>query len=375
MADTISQAVLEREEVVRFLKGGHGEAPEAARARVQAYLAELQTTQRYPLYRALKHPVYPLLRKIVRHVEHVERAVEAARSCRVMYASNHKSHTDYLIEPIVIDDAGIRPPVIAAGINLFGGALGLLNRHITGAVPIRRGTKDPAYLITLKAYIAELLREHDLLFYPEGGRSYSGELKPPKTGLIHAAVQADIPNLVILPVAISYDLVLEDRILSRQGVKRRQQPFTAELAEMVRDAVGYRSRAFVTFGEPLPTKGLDPGSRRELLDFAHHVRDATGRLYKVLPTSLVAAAMRPSIPREELEARVDELLARLREDGANLAVQTGRQAVAEGVEALVRRGVLAVEGPRVRVRSRSLLRYYARTIAHLIAARRGAARQ
>jgi glycerol-3-phosphate O-acyltransferase len=374
MADTIGRAVLEREEVVRYLRGGHGEDPAAARARVQAYLEELQTTQRYPLYRALKHPVYPLLRKIVRHVEHVERAVDAARTCRVMYASNHKSHTDYLIEPIVIDDAGIRPPVIAAGINLFGGALGLLNRHVTGAVPIRRGTKDPAYLITLKAYIAELLREHDLLFYPEGGRSYSGELKPPKTGLIHAAVQAEIPNLVILPVAISYDLVLEDRILSRQGVKRRQQAFTAELAEMVRDAVGYRSRAFVTFGEPVSTKGLDPGSRRELLDLAHHVRDTTGRLYKVLPTSLVASAMRPSIAREELESRVDELVGRLREEGANLAVESGCQAVAQGVEALTRRGVLAVEGPRVRVRSRSLLRYYARTIEHLLADRRVARR-
>ena len=58
----------------------------------------------------------------------------------------------------MLDDNGIRPPVIAAGINLFGGPLGLLHRHVTGAIPIRRNTKDPAYLITLKAYIAEMLR-------------------------------------------------------------------------------------------------------------------------------------------------------------------------------------------------------------------------
>ena len=78
MGDDISQAVLAREEVVRYLRGGHGEDPETARARVYAYLDELRTTQRYSLYRALKHPVYPILRKIERHVEHVERAVEAA---------------------------------------------------------------------------------------------------------------------------------------------------------------------------------------------------------------------------------------------------------------------------------------------------------
>ena len=35
-----------------------------------------------------------------------------------------RAHTDYLVEPLVLDDNGIRPPVIAAGINLFGGALG-----------------------------------------------------------------------------------------------------------------------------------------------------------------------------------------------------------------------------------------------------------
>jgi hypothetical protein len=49
------------------------------------------------------------------------------RTHRIVYASNHKSHTDYLVEPLVLDDNGIRPPLIAAGINLFGGPLGLIH--------------------------------------------------------------------------------------------------------------------------------------------------------------------------------------------------------------------------------------------------------
>ena len=117
----------------------------------------------------------------------------------------------------MLDDNGIRPPVIAAGINLFGGPLGLLHRHVTGAIPIRRNTKDPAYLVTLKAYVAELLQRHDLLFYIEGGRSYTGEMKAPKTGLLHAALQADRTDVVIVPMAVAYDLVLEDHILAHQG--------------------------------------------------------------------------------------------------------------------------------------------------------------
>ena len=59
--------------------------------------------------------------------------------------------------------------VIGAGINLFGGPLGLIQRHVVGALPIRRNTKDPAYHITLKAYVAELLHSQDFFFYPEGG--------------------------------------------------------------------------------------------------------------------------------------------------------------------------------------------------------------
>ena len=366
MLDEITQAVLAREEVARYLCGGHGQSALQARERVYAYLDELRTTQRYPFYRALKHPLYPILRKIERHVEHIDIPRAATKAGRVIYASNHKSHTDYLVEPLVLDDNGVRPPIIAAGINLFGGPLGLLHRHITGAIPIRRATKDPAYLITLKAYVAELLREHDLLFYIEGGRSYSGELKTPKTGLIHAAMQADREHLVIVPTAIAYDLVLEDRVLARQGVKRRQRPFAHELAEMIRLAVGYRSRVWVTFGQPIRMSEYDPESRRDVLDLAHRTRHEIGRLHKVLPTGLVAAAMRPSIARRDLEARVDGLFDQLRTTGANLGVDSSREAADEGIALLRKRRVIVFERGRCRVRDRSVLRYYARTISHLL---------
>ena len=64
---------------------------------------------------------------------------------------------------------------------------------------------------------------------------------------------------------------------------------------MVALAVGYKTRAFVTFGEPIPLDDYDAESRKDVLDLAHRTRDAIGQLYKVLPTALVATAMRPSI--------------------------------------------------------------------------------
>lgn len=373
MLDDITEAVLAREDVGRYLRGGHGYPEFETRERICAYLDELRTTQRYPIYRALKHPLYPILRKIERIDEHVEIAQQATARGRVIYISNHKSHLDYLVEPLVLDDNGVRPPVIAAGINLFGGPLGLINRHVTGAIPIRRNTKDPIYLVTLKAYVAELLHRRDLLFYIEGGRSYSGELKQPKTGLLHSALQAEEREGSIVPMAVAYDLVLEDHILAHQGSKRRQRPFAREVAEMVRYAVGYQSRAIVTFGAPIALGGHDPESRRDVMDLAHLIRDTIGRLYKVLPTAVLAASMRPNITRRDLESRAGELIASLREAGANLGVTSGRQAVDEGTDALVQRNVIHIDrGGRFRVRERTVLRYYARTLQHLLGGSRRA---
>ena len=366
MLDDVSQAVLEREEVVKYLRGTDGEDGAGARERICGYLDELRTTQRYPFYRALQHPLQPILRKIERIPEHLHHVTSATSAHRVVYASNHKSHTDSIVELLVLDDHNVRPPLITAGINMFGGPLGLLHRHVTGAIPIRRNLKDPVYLTTLKAYVAEMMKKHDLFLYPEGGRSYSGELKPFKTGLIRAALSAGRSDLVIVPTAVAYDLVLEDHILARQRVKGRQRAFSRELAEMVRYAVGYHSRGFVTFGAPMPVGDVDERSGTDILELMRVVRARIGELHKVLPTALVAAAMRPSITRRDLEERIDRLLEVLSARRANLGVTSGRQAVDAAAEPLQTRGIIVAERGRFRVRDRSVLRYYARTIGHLL---------
>lgn len=369
--DDLRQAVLAREDVRRLFEPPDGDP--AARARVENYLEELRATQRHSIYRALKHPLYPILRKVERVAEGLPNLLGALDTGRVVYVSNHKSHLDYLIELLILEDHDIRPPIIAAGINLFGGALGLLHKHVTGAIPIRRGARDAAYLVTLKAFVAELLEKHDLFFYPEGGRSYSGELKSAKTGLFNAVVLAEVPTLHIVPVAIAYDLVLEDKILAPQVTKSRQRPFTRELAEMVGTAVGYQSRAFVTFGKPVTLAGGAARSRRDVLELAHQVLGDVGRLHKVLPTLLVASAMRPSMPRVELVDAVRALIDRLAAIGANMETTDAERAVDFALMLFEERGVLAVEGPLVRVRDRFVLRYYARQLKHLLEPRRSAA--
>ena len=183
MLDDISQAVLAREEVVKYLRG---DTAKAARRRARRSTPTSTSCAR-------RSATSSTARCSIRSIRFSARSSASTRTCitsptpsrahRIVYASNHKSHTDYLVEPLVLDDNGIRPPLIAAGINLFGGPLGLIHRHVTGAIPIRRNTKDPAYLITLKAYVAEILKKHDLFFYPGGRpqlqrRAEGGEDRP-----------------------------------------------------------------------------------------------------------------------------------------------------------------------------------------------------
>jgi hypothetical protein len=88
----------------------------------------------------------------------------------------------------------------------------------------------------------------------------------------------------------------------------------------------------------------------------------------VLPTAVLAAALKPSITRRELEARAEAIIDTVRAAGANMGVTSGRQALEEGAEPLAARNIIHVErGGRFRVRERTVLRYYARTLQHLLA--------
>jgi hypothetical protein len=88
--DDITQAVLARDDVARYL----GEAVRAepdARQRLESYLEELRTTQRYRFYRALQHPLYPILRKVERiaeGLEHVQAGAAASSTSRTTRATS-----------------------------------------------------------------------------------------------------------------------------------------------------------------------------------------------------------------------------------------------------------------------------------------------
>ena len=123
---------------------------------------------------------------------------------------------------------------------------------------------------------------------------------------------------------------------------------------------------FVTFGSPIPVSGVDPESKGDVLALTRLVSTRIGELYKVLPNAVFAAAMRPSIAKRDLETRIDRLLESLAGRRANLGVTSGREVVERAAEPLETRGIIVLERGCFRVRNRSVLRYYARSIKHLL---------
>ena len=92
----------------------------------------------------------------------------------------------------------------------------------------------------------------------------------------------------------------------------------------------------------------------------------------MLPTALVAAALKPSMTRRELEsARRRHSSTARRPRRANMGVTDAREAVDWAAPAFEDRGILVVERGRFRVRERNVLRYYAKGIEHLLPAAAG----
>ena len=110
-------------------------------------------------------------------------------------------------------------------------------------------------------------------------------------------------------MAVAYDIVLEDHILAHQAAKRRARPFAREVAEMVRYAVGYQSRAFVTFGKPIPPRRVRPGvaARRDGARAPDPRHASAGSTRCCRPRSSPPRCGRRS-PRRELEARADAII-------------------------------------------------------------------
>ncbi|MFC3093915.1 glycerol-3-phosphate 1-O-acyltransferase [Alteromonas sediminis] len=233
--------------------------PSQARTQALDYLDEIAADYREGLIRFGDRALTFIWNKIYNGISvgHADRVRDLARNGHeIIYVPCHRSHMDYLLLTYVIYHEGLVTPHIAAGINLnFWPAGGIFRRG--GAFFLRRSfAGNKLYTAVFKEYLELLFNKgYSVKYYPEGGRSRTGRLIPPKTGMLAMTLQAVIKGVnrpvSIVPVYIGYENVMEVKSYqSELKGKSKKKESPAQIFSAIRKLKNY-GHGYVNFGTPI----------------------------------------------------------------------------------------------------------------------------
>src|SRR5580704_12569217 len=175
----------------------------------------------------------------------------------IIYVPCHRSHMDYLLLSYAIYRNGYAIPHIAAGLNLN---MPLVGRYLRkgGAFFIRRSLRGNAlYTVVFMSYLAAIMaRGHSIEYFIEGGRSRTGRLMQPKTGMLTMTLRGFLRSparpIVFLPVFFAYERVMEANtyIGELSGKAKEKESFFGLLRTLPRLKEKF-GKVHVNIGEPI----------------------------------------------------------------------------------------------------------------------------
>jgi glycerol-3-phosphate O-acyltransferase len=324
----------------------------------------------------------------------------------VIYLANHRSNADYVLLAYVL--AGDVSISYAVGEWARAFPLEYVFKSF-GSYFIRRRYREPLYHTVLEQYVQLITRNGVTQgIFPEGGLTRDGRIRSGKVGLIdYALAVARDPDvakrLVIVPVALNYDRVLEDRSLLRELAYAQSGDRPSRLSQfgevsrylasnLVRLGAGRLKRygrAAVTIGRPIAVGewlrtlrdgGVDffeldratrLGTVQGLVD---QVLERIAGLIPVTPVPLACAAIQSFdaeyIARDRLLERMSDMRDVLVALNARVlrADRSIEDTFDRAYRMLAMRRVLVRDGQGYVVlsRGRPLVGYYANSIAHLL---------
>ncbi|MEO5568828.1 MAG: 1-acyl-sn-glycerol-3-phosphate acyltransferase [Gemmatimonadaceae bacterium] len=393
-------------EAVREHAREHAMTEERAWQKVNGYITEIVPFFNIVAYYQVGYRVAKVLLRLFYNVtvdyEAGANARRPPRDAVLIYLMNHRSNADY----IVVSYALAGQVAISYAVGEWARAFPL--EHIFkafGSYFIRRRYREPLYHMVLERYVQQITRMGVTQgIFLEGGLTRDGLLKAPKIGLLDYVLGIGRDpdyraRLFVVPVAVNYDRVLEDRSLIRElavreggkPIGRRRQLGEVgrylgwNIARMVSGRWKRYGRAAVVVGDPVPLEGwfasnpdlfelAKPERLARVQQLCDGIMDRIGGLIPVTPVPLVCAAVqsldRDFIPRQVLLDRMEEMRDALVE--LNGRVIRADRSIDETLEVALRmlrmRRILLEQGGGFAVspRNRELLTYYANSIAHLL---------
>ena len=182
---------------------------------------------------------------------------ELVKDYEVIYTPCHRSHIDYLLLSYVIYKRGLMVPYIAAGDNLNMPFVGQLLRG-GGAFFIRRSFRGNAlYTSVFKEYLFNILsRNTPLEYFIEGGRSRTGRLLPPKTGMlamtVHSHLRGRAKPIVFIPTYVGYERLMEGATyVGEMNGKAKESESIWGIVQTLKKIERIFGKVHVNFGEPV----------------------------------------------------------------------------------------------------------------------------
>ncbi|WP_424944083.1 1-acyl-sn-glycerol-3-phosphate acyltransferase [Aliiroseovarius crassostreae] len=312
------------------------------------------------------------------------RLKEVSPDATVVFVMNHRSNMDYVLVTWLAAERSHLSYAVGEWARVW--PLRALIRSM-GAYFIRRKSRNALYRKVLSRYV-RMATDGGVTqaMFPEGGLSLTGEVGPPKMGLLSYIIDGfdseTSRDVVFLPVAMNYDRVLEDRVLVAANIKGARK-FGLRFKYVARHVgthlwqritgrfhrFGYAS---VSFGAPLSLKDFVHQNDQKVPErIARELMDRIRDVVPVLPVPLVAAVMleKDSHTRDEITDRFQTLAVDMERRGAHIHMPRNDldYAVEVGLRLLMMRGLIVEDQGRYRVNApdRVILAFYANSIAHL----------
>ena len=184
--------------------------------RARGYAWEIAANYSHAFVRFLEHALGWLWNRLYDGVVfgHAATLAAVAEGNELIYVPCHRSHMDYLLLGYAIYVHGYAVPHTAAGVNLNLPVVGRFLRK-GGAFFIRRSfAGNRLYTVVFMKYLAAIMsRGHAIEYFIEGGRSRTGRLLQPKTGMLLMTVRAFLADparpVVFVPVYFGYERLVE----------------------------------------------------------------------------------------------------------------------------------------------------------------------
>jgi glycerol-3-phosphate O-acyltransferase len=318
----------------------------------------------------------------------------------VLYLMNHRSNADYIVVTYVLAHGVSISYAVGEWARVWP-----LERVFKsfGAYFVRRGFREPLYHSVLERYV-QLITQHGVTqgIFIEGGLTRTGQIRPAKVGLLDYCVRticdpAFERDIWLVPVAINYDRVLEDRSLIREQADESDRPgrlrqlstvlhyMLFNVVRLITGNLKRYGRAAVSFGTPVSVREWErshpgvlelPRAERtiKLKSLADPVLASMAAMMPVTPVPLVAAALlsfhETFVRKSDLLERLDEYRHYLMANDRSLTPgDIDSQGILDRAWRMLDMRRLAVrEGEAIVVlpKQRPLLEFYANSVIHLL---------